>query len=1256
MNRFPDYEQDYAFGQLMLTLRTSIGLTQSGLAEYLGVSRRAVGEWEAGNSYPKAERLKNFITLAAKEHAFTSGTEGEEVRALWRAARQRVLLDEAWLATLLAGPAAQHQQQPVPVDRPEQSERLAGAVAHVSPSPAIPKKPQTSWDGAPASHSFYGRKWELEMAKEWVVEERCRVVSVLGMGGIGKSVLSVNVMHQIAEHFDVVIWRSLRDAPSCEALLDDCLQVLAPEALGESPASDTLEIRINLLLKYLRSMRALLVWDNMESVLDQGEKTGHMRAGYEVYGRLLRRVAETEHQSCLLLTSREKLEDLVLLEGNHSPVRVLHLARLGTAACEQLLTKRGVEGTAHDRSQLIEAYAGNPLALKIVAQTIVDLFDGDISSFLKQGATIYGGVRELIDEQFNRLSTIQQDIMFWLAIARAPCTLDELLLLFATPVPRVWLLEGVEALQRHSLVEPVAAGATYGAGATRHIGFTLQSVVLEYVTERLVTEASSEIEESRPLRLIGHGFVLAQAPEYIRQAQERLIATPILERLRGSYHQQAQVEVTLSALLARLSTLAAEAQGYGPANLVALLRLQRGNLRGLNLSGLALRGAYLQNVEMQDATLAGTSIRNSTFTETFDAVVSVAVSGDGKFLAACGVQGDIRFWSADDYTLQQIWNDPEALLFNFALSPDGRRLAAATSGGTVKLWDITTRALLWSSDVHSGPVNVMLFTPDGRAIATCADDATVRLCDVETGKLLQILEHPAVPYHVAIPAIALTWDGGLLASSDTEGRIYLWALNGRESATLVRTIAEHTKVVTGLAFAPNGDTLASASRDGTIKLWSVPGGELLQTLPGDRGPLSRVAWSPDSGTLACGGEDNMIWLWDVADASYHAVLRGHTGRIRALAFTPDGLGLFSGSADGTLRLWEPAHARCVRVLQGYTLFVHNIRWRPDSKQIVSSSSDMVLTIYDLAGAAPPHLLRGHTRLIRGLTWSPDGLKIASSEMANVIRVWDANSGACVEVLQTPDDPTNIFYGLAWRSDGQDDQWLASTTRKHGIILWDMATAPEKGTPGWHRFRQIDSESYDLGWSPDGTGLASADADSYVSVWSASANVLRHRLGPHPKPIFALIWSPSGRLLLLCCDGGEQGAFFVWDVQEERIVRNVAGPVGIAVTADWGTNDEVVVSGSSDGRLYWWDIKSGDCILTREAHQGTVQHIVRSPDGTRLASCGSDGAIMLWDLQSGEYIQTLRRERPYERLDITGIRGLTEAQKATLIALGALERG
>src|SRR3989454_112691 len=441
MKRSSYRDRDYAFGQTILTLRTMIGLTQAGLAEHLGVSRKAVGEWEAGLNYPQAEHLKAFIALAVEQQAFPAGREAEEVRALWQAAHQKVLLDEAWLGTLLPHAEVSPASEPV--------EETFGA-AHALAPPAG-GGPRVDWGDAPAVTTFYGRVWELNLLSEWVVQERCRVVSVLGLGGIGKSALATQVMHRVAERFEVVIWRSLRDVPSCETLLDECLQVLAPQALRDVSAS--LESRQGLLLECLRSSRVLLVYDNLESFLEEGQDTGHIRPGYAGFARVLRRIAETKHQSCLLLTSREKPGDLVPLEGSRAPVRILRLARLDADSCRQLLVEKDVAGTAAELARLIEVYAGNPLALKIVAQTIVDLFNGQVTLFLEQGEVVFGGVRELLDEQFARLSAVEQTVLLWLAILREPVILEELLAGLVTPPSRAQGLGAGEGLRRRSPLE-----------------------------------------------------------------------------------------------------------------------------------------------------------------------------------------------------------------------------------------------------------------------------------------------------------------------------------------------------------------------------------------------------------------------------------------------------------------------------------------------------------------------------------------------------------------------------------------------------------------------------------------------------------------------------------------------------------------------------------------------------------------------------------------------------------------------------------
>src|SRR5258708_5818911 len=150
----PSYSQrDYAFGQAMLTLRTSMGLTQTGLAELLHISRRAVTEWEAGGNYPKAVHLQQLIALGVQHQAFPVGREAAEIRRLWKAAHQKVVLDEEWLSALLG------QKPPlrvVPVPLPGEESR-ARETTRTQPAP----RPRVDWGDALALPSFYGREPQL---------------------------------------------------------------------------------------------------------------------------------------------------------------------------------------------------------------------------------------------------------------------------------------------------------------------------------------------------------------------------------------------------------------------------------------------------------------------------------------------------------------------------------------------------------------------------------------------------------------------------------------------------------------------------------------------------------------------------------------------------------------------------------------------------------------------------------------------------------------------------------------------------------------------------------------------------------------------------------------------------------------------------------------------------------------------------------------------------------------------------------------
>jgi transcriptional regulator with XRE-family HTH domain len=181
-------ERDYSFGQAMLTLRTAIGLTQAGLARHLGISRRAVGDWEAGSSYPKVNHLRELITLGVEQQAFAAGQEVEEIRRLWAMAHQKVLLDQRWLSTLLdqrcsSDPHTWPLSSPVTTGLVPMEETVRSTSVQTRPASG----PRVDWGNALSVPIFCGREEEQTLLFQWVVQERCRVVSILGMGGIGKS-------------------------------------------------------------------------------------------------------------------------------------------------------------------------------------------------------------------------------------------------------------------------------------------------------------------------------------------------------------------------------------------------------------------------------------------------------------------------------------------------------------------------------------------------------------------------------------------------------------------------------------------------------------------------------------------------------------------------------------------------------------------------------------------------------------------------------------------------------------------------------------------------------------------------------------------------------------------------------------------------------------------------------------------------------------------------------------------------------------
>jgi WD40 repeat protein len=115
--------------------------------------------------------------------------------------------------------------------------------------------------------------------------------------------------------------------------------------------------------------------------------------------------------------------------------------------------------------------------------------------------------------------------------------------------------------------------------------------------------------------------------------------------------------------------------------------------------------------------------------------------------------------------------------------------------------------------------------------------------------------------------------------------------------------------------------------------------------------------------------------------------------------------------------------------------------------------------------------------------------------------------------------------------------------------------------------------------------------------------------------------------------------------------DVGGVHDVALSGD----GQLLASGSGNGTVHVWDTGSGQLRHKLRADQIGVWSVALTDEGRLLASGSADGSVRIWDTRTAACLRTLRADRHYERLDITGLTGVTETQRAALLALGAVER-
>ena len=1098
------------------------------------------------------------------------------------------------------------------------------------------------WGDAPDVPVFFGRTEELNTLEKWILKDKSRLVAIVGMagigktglsiklgkGGIGKTDLSLQLAQKIQDKFKYIIWRKLINAPPIKDILADLIKFLSNQEKIDLP--DSIDEQIKILLTYLKKHRCLIILDNVETIIESNKDIGEYKEGHEKYGQLFEKIATEINESCLLITSREKPNNLSSLAIIDSSINFFELKGLEPLEGRKIFSQvdNNFIGLEEEWQRLIDFYNGNPLALQLAAQYIKKTCFSDISYFLKEkeNKPVFQKLYDLLDWHFERLTLEEREVMYWLAINREPSSISQLKDDLILERAKQKLLDTLESLQEKITIETIKTTKSYG----------LQPMLIEYITDKLIEQICEEIKTGNIQLFNSHTLIKAQAKDYIRESQKRVILNPIKEILVNDIFQcQANLEKQLKNILSNQRNNCPRRCGYVGGNIINLVCQLKTDLSSYDFSHLTIWQAYLQETNLHKVNLAYSDLAQSVFTQAFGSILAVAFSPDGKYFATGESQGYIRLFQVQDRQQIRILKQHDWWTVAVKFSPDGEKLISSSLDQTVKVWSVETGQCLHTLQGHTEWIWSVAFHPNNQIIASGCDDKTIRIWDVNMGECLQIL----TGHESCVRSVMFHPDSCRLISGSMDKTIKIWDI---KTGKCLRTLEGYKNGIWSLAFNPDGKKMVTGSLDKTVKVWNSENWECLQTLRGHNLEVKSVDWSPDGRIIVTSSFDGNLKLWNPENWECFETLQGHKTWIWSVAFSPDSQTIISGDNNQIIKLWS-SKGECLKTLQGYSNWIWSIAFSPDGGTIANANLDHTVRLWDALTGELRQTLKGHKKWVWSVAFSPDGQIVASSSDDQTIKLWDVKTG---KLEKTFKDPTKKYQGGTWTiAFSPDGQFLASGSQDKKVKLWNIHTG---------NFKILEGHSnwiWSVTFSPNGQFLASGSDDHTIKFWNINTGECITTLGGHTNPVKSVAFHPDSKIL---ASGSCDRTIKLWHTKTGKCLQTLQGHKSWIWSVAFSDDGRFLASSSHERIIKIWNPETGECLQTLEGHKNMVRSVAFSPDSRILASGSQDETIKLWDVETGQCLKTLRAKRPYEGMNITGVTGLTEAQKETLKDLGAIE--
>ena len=1081
----------------------------------------------------------------------------------------------------------------------------------------------------PPDDHFTGREQDLVSLYLEMIGNLNKVginqVGAVGMGGAGKTALTVEFAYRFGFAFDGVYWIQAGDAGQLQRelvrLARDVLQLEVKNPAGAHASRQyLLELRV-----YLeKHPRVLLILDNVADPEMLGDARTLPGAQF----------APLELNCNLLFTTRTSFK----LPGvSAHPVDVL-----STEAATELLSRSRPIGTDENREaavQICNAVGNLPLAVALIGaylQTFPDVSLGRYLATLRKRklATVdmtkidasalatrhVAAVRATLKSQWSGLRGDKPKLVIKLA-AQFP---DGAII----PANRLWLLAGigsnaneVDFREERSLNAPFRLNLLErlenGAAVRVHplIAAFVRELVLKKRRSDLLRAAAARVKAAYddPFRLQAEYRArgINQLIEDFEVATDWAASEPKLAR--GLRLQQ--------RILNRERQQLQRPVGEQAPNFFQQLH-HRASAMGLHKLARAFLNAGLRSGSVMLSFRASSALEDPLRVRTFQsgsvALSGLAVTPDGKrLITTAGKHATI--WDVPTGQVVRSVKRDKLFLQDVAITSDGKH--ALTAGWSKKLtfWNIETGETLWSKRRHTAEIEFVEVTADGHMAVTGSLDETLICWEVASGREIARLkghEHPVV-------AGAASPDGRYAISGDTEANLMLWDLEGRSHIYKFQIDPNKDNIrrgITALSLSPDAKLAAIATgyqdkmaidylgpdRGGRLLLWDLEAEKPIQEFTGHSLPVNDLAFSSDGSLILSASSDKTVKLWSVHTGQCRRTLVGHSQSVEAISFADHDRFAISGGWEGNAILWDIESAESTNASgeptpqEGHSLWVRSANMSADGKVAVTGSDDGKVILWDAKSCRPSRTLNGHEAEVNSVKLNSDASLAISGDESGRILVWDTKTGQPVRKFETNKGSihaVNISADGGIAFSGAMFSWLA---------LWDL-------------------ETYELLHAFKHTGeLDDDDADGIVAIALCRDGRVAVTASEDSAKLFVWDLEPSIRL---------RSEILAADREKKRLIQEhfpeqlatLEGHTSGVLALD-GDGSRRLLSASADHTVILWDLVRNRKIKSLQGHSNIVSSVAFL--GMQQAMSTSwDRTVVIWDLDTGRPTARLYLENP-----------------------------